>query len=199
MVADTYFRLFFALLIIAVLGGRFYGHLKAGNFGKQSRSSYDEGVITRMLRPLPIFLGIGSVLYIVAPQLMAWSTLDLPVWLRLMSIPLGVVAALGMVWVHKTLSKNFSGKLEIRDDHTLVTTGPYRWVRHPMYTAVIMLFVAVFLLTANWFIGLVGVAMNVAVIGTRTPKEEAMLVEAFGEKYTEYMQRTPRYFPRVFS
>jgi protein-S-isoprenylcysteine O-methyltransferase Ste14 len=199
MAADTFFRLFFAVLIIAVLGIRSYGHAKAGSFSNRSRSRYDEGRVTRLMRPLPVLLGMGSILYLVAPQLMAWSTLDLPTWLRLMSVPLGLIATVGMIWVHMTLRENFSGKLEIRDDHTLVTTGPYRWVRHPMYTAVIILFIAVFLLTANWFIGLVGIVMNVAVIVTRTPKEEAMLVETFGEPYVEYMERTPRYLPRVFN
>lgn len=198
MSPDTFFRLFFAFLVIAVLGVRFYGHLKAGSFGSRNRSSYDEGKVTRLLRPLPVLLGIASILYIIAPELMDWSTLDLPVWMRLVSIPLGLIAALAMTWVHMTLNKNFSGRLEIREDHTLITDGPYRWVRHPMYTAVITLFVAVFLLTANWFIGLVGLVMNVAVIAARTPKEEAMLVATFGDSYREYMRRTPRYLPRVF-
>lgn len=67
-----------------------------------------------------------------------------------------------------------------------------------MYTAGTLLFIAVFLLTANWFIGLGGLAMVLAVVLTRTSKEEAMLVETFGDPYREYMQRTPRYIPRVF-
>jgi protein-S-isoprenylcysteine O-methyltransferase Ste14 len=197
MDTETIFRLIFALLVITILGTRLYGHLKADNFREQKRS-YDEGQVTRIVRPLPILVGIASVLYIGAPHLMAWSAVDLPLWLRFASLPLGLLVIVGMGWVQTSLSKNFSSKLEIRDDHTLITSGPYRWVRHPMYTAVIALFVAIFLLTANWFIGLGGLLMVLAVILTRTPKEEAMLLETFGNAYQEYMQRTPRYIPRVF-
>jgi protein-S-isoprenylcysteine O-methyltransferase Ste14 len=194
---DTVFRLIFAVLVFLILGIRGIGHLKAGTL-RDPRRSYDEGWVTRASRPFPILIFIGSLVYIFAPQYMAWSTLDLPVWLRALSIPLGLVVILGMAWVHQSLSKYFSGKLEIRDDHQLVKTGPYRWVRHPMYTAVIALFIAVFLLTANWFIGLGGLFMVAAVIIARTPREEAMLIETFGEAYREYMRETPRYLPRIF-
>ncbi|HEX2906967.1 MAG TPA: isoprenylcysteine carboxylmethyltransferase family protein [Phototrophicaceae bacterium] len=196
MDTDTLFRLIFAFLVIVILGTRLYGHLKADTF-KGERRSYDEGVVTYIMRPLSLLIGIGSILYIAAPQLMAWSSLDLPLWLRWLALPLGLLVIAGMAWVQTTLSKNFSGQLGIRDDQTLITSGPYHWVRHPMYTAVTALFIAVFLLTANWFIGLGGLATVLPVIVTRTPKEEAMLVEAFGEAYREYMKRTPRYLPRL--
>lgn len=199
MDTDTALRLIFALLVMIVLGIRLYGHLKAGTFSTQSQNhNYDEGMLTRIARPLPILVGIGAILYIAAPPLMAWSTVDLPLWLRLMSLPLGLLVIAGMSWVHSSLSKQFSRGLEIREDHILVTTGPYRWVRHPMYTIVTLLFVAIFLLTANWFIGLGGMAMSLAVILSRTPREEDMLIETFGDAYSEYMQRTPRYIPRLF-
>jgi protein-S-isoprenylcysteine O-methyltransferase Ste14 len=196
MDSELFFRLMFAFLVIAVLGIRLYGHLKAGTF-HEPRRSYDEGWLTRATRPLSVLIGIAAVLYIAAPQWMAWSSLDLPGWMRWLALPLGLAVIAGIGWVHRSLSKNFSGKLEIRDDHTLVMSGPYRWVRHPMYTAVITLFVAVFLLTANWFIGLGGLLTVGSVILARTPKEEAMLVETFGDAYRDYMRRTPRYIPRV--
>jgi protein-S-isoprenylcysteine O-methyltransferase Ste14 len=185
MDTETIFRLIFALLVIAALGIRLYGHLKAGTF-HEPRRDYDEGWLTRIVRPLPILIGIASILYIAAPHLMVWSAVHLPLWLHVAAIPFGVVVISLMAWVHLTLSKNFSGKLQIRNDHTLVISGPYRWVRHPLYTAVIALFGCVFLLTANWFIGLGGLAMVLAVILTRTPKEEAMLVETFGDAYRDY-------------
>jgi protein-S-isoprenylcysteine O-methyltransferase Ste14 len=199
MDTDTVLRLIFALLVMIVLGIRLYGHLKAGSFSTRSQNhNYDEGVLTRIARPLPIFIGLGAILYIAAPPLMAWSTVDLPLWMRLMSLPLGLLVVAGMLWVHSSLSKQFSRGLEIREDHALITTGPYRWVRHPMYTIVMFLFIAIFLLTANWFIGLGGMAISLAVILSRTPREEDMLIETFGDAYSEYMRRTPRYIPRLF-
>src|SRR5512145_3145252 len=196
MDTETLFRLIFAFLVIVILGTRLYGHLKADTF-KGERRSYNEGIVTYIMRPLSLLIGIGSILYIAAPQLMAWSAINLPLWLRWLALPLGALVIAGMVWVQTTLSKNFSGQLGIREDQTLVTSGPYRWVRHPMYTAVTALFVAVFLLTGNWFIGLGGLLTVLPVIITRTPKEEAMLVETFGDAYRKYMEQTPRYLPRL--
>ena len=76
----------------------------------------------------------------------------------------------------------------------LVTHGPYRWVRHPFYMTAALLMASVTLLTANWLIG----ASSLLVLGLlaiRTPKEEQMLIERFGDDYRRYMARTGRYFP----
>jgi len=56
-------------------------------------------------------------------------------------------------WVHHVLGPNSSSTLNIRANHTLVTGGPYRWVRHPMYTAFYVLHLATILATANLFLG----------------------------------------------
>lgn len=199
---ELFYRLMFALLVIAVLGIRSVGHLRAGTLQTgttpQPRRSYNEGLVTYIARPLVLFIAAGTLVYLVAPDLMRWSSLPFPDWLRLLGVPLGVLVVVGMAWVHSSLSKYFSGKLQVREDHALITHGPYRWVRHPMYTAVLALFLAVFLLTANWFIGIGGLVVVGAVIFTRTSMEEIMLVETFGDAYREYMERTPRYLPRLF-
>lgn len=191
---ELLYRMSFIIMIILVVGIRLLGHQQAGTLSDK-RESYSEGLITRILRPLPILVLIGAVVYVFDPGLMAWSSIDLPGWLRIIGIVLSGASVLGMGWVHHALSKHFSGKLEIREDHKLVKDGPYRLVRHPMYTVVIMMFFAIFLMTANWFIGLGGLLMVLAVIIVRTPKEEAMLLEAFGEEYRTYMEQTPPYLP----
>jgi protein-S-isoprenylcysteine O-methyltransferase Ste14 len=99
-------------------------------------------------------------------------------------------------WVLRSLGRNFSTSLTIKKDQTLVTDGPYRWVRHPMYTTFVLLWVAFMLLSANWFIGLTGLLAYALTMTVRTPKEERMMIEAFGDDYRAYMKRTGRYLPR---
>jgi protein-S-isoprenylcysteine O-methyltransferase Ste14 len=87
--------------------------------------------------------------------------------------------------------------LKIKDSQELVTDGPYRWIRHPMYTAFFVLHVAAFLLTANWFIGLTWMSGLTAIIFLRVKREEAMLLSAFGSEYRSYMENTGRFVPII--
>src|SRR5207244_2384452 len=108
-----------------------------------------------------------------------------------------VLGLLLLVWVHRALACNFSTTLRIRPDHTLVTSGPYHWVRHPMYTVFCLVFVGICLQTANGLLGGLGLSAIGIIMIVRTPLEEAQLVEKFGEEYRHYMQRTGRYLPRL--
>ena len=107
-----------------------------------------------------------------------------------------IVALSLLLWVHQTLSTNFSGNLEIREHHTLVTTGPYQWIRHPMYTAIVLWASGLVLITANWVVALLPFAFALF-FTLRAPTEERMMLEAFGDTYQDYMKRTGRFTPRV--
>ena len=135
--------------------------------------------------------------HILSPETLGWGALPLPVWLRLTGAGLGVVALVWFVWIHQTLGNNLSVKIRIKESQYLVTSGPYRWVRHPMYTAFYLLHVAAFLLTANWFIGATWLAGLTAIIFLRVSREEAMLLARFGEAYSLYAENTGRFLPRM--
>lgn len=135
--------------------------------------------------------------YILFPETLAWGAVPLPQWSRLAGAYLGTLALLWFVWIHQTLGNNLSVRIRIKDSQHLVTNGPYRWVRHPMYTAFYLLHVAAFLLTANWFIGVTWMAGLTAIILLRVSREEAMLLARFGEAYSKYAKNTSRFFPRI--
>jgi protein-S-isoprenylcysteine O-methyltransferase Ste14 len=84
-----------------------------------------------------------------------------------------------------------------KERHELVTAGPYRWIRHPLYAVGILLFASIGLIAANWFIlGLAALAalfIRFLVI----PIEEHELSQKFGDHYGQYIARTGRLFPRV--
>lgn len=136
-------------------------------------------------------------IYILFPQALAWATLQLPLWLRSIGILLGMIALLWFIWVHRSLGSNLSVRLRIKESQTLAVDGPYRWIRHPMYTAFYVLHIAVFFLTANWFIGVTWLAGLTIIILLRVKREEAMLLARFGDKYNAYMERTGRFLPRI--
>ncbi len=140
---------------------------------------------------------VGLVLYVDEPGTMAWSQVSMPGWVRLLGVPVAAVGVVLLWWVLSTLGRNFSMSLAIRQGQTLVTDGPYRWVRHPMYTAFLAAFTGLVLVCANWFVGLAaGLGYGAAML-IRTPGEERMLIEEFGDEYRAYMARTGRFLPKA--
>ena len=136
-------------------------------------------------------------IYILFPQVLSWATLQLSLGLRLFGAFLSVIALLWFVWIHHSLGSNLSVRLQIKDSQKLVTDGPYHWIRHPMYTAFYILHIAVFFLTANWFIGVTWLLGLTVIILFRVKREEAMLLAKFGDQYSVYMQRTGKFLPRI--
>ena len=135
--------------------------------------------------------------FILFPHTLSWATVTFPLWARIAGILLGAIALAWFIWVHRSLGNNLSVKLSIKDFQTLVTDGPYRWIRHPMYTAFYILHIAVFFLTANWFIGVTWLTGLTIIIMLRVNREEAMLLTRFGEQYNTYMKGTGRFLPRI--
>jgi protein-S-isoprenylcysteine O-methyltransferase Ste14 len=84
----------------------------------------------------------------------------------------------------------------LRTEHTPVTAGPYRWVRHPFYVATALAVLTDSLMAANGFLALTGVVV-LALIVLRTAREERNLVARFGDDYRRYMATTGRFFPRL--
>ncbi len=139
---------------------------------------------------------IAGLVYIFAPHRMRWANLPAPIWSRWAGAALGIVTLPVFAWTHHALGKNWSADLVIKEQHALVASGPYRWVRHPMYTAIFGSALAFFLLSANWAIGMTGLGMSI-VVASRVDKEEALMIEEFGDQYRAYMRRTGRYLPRI--
>jgi protein-S-isoprenylcysteine O-methyltransferase Ste14 len=144
---------------------------------------------------LGVLAATASVLWVIAPGWLAWAALPLPTALRWSGIVVGVITILLFFWVHRTLGKNWAMPGEIKERHTLITTGPYRWVRHPMYTTLFVWALAYFLMSANALIGLAWLGLGL-VAAAMAGDEEAALLETFGETYQTYLQEVGRFWPR---
>jgi protein-S-isoprenylcysteine O-methyltransferase Ste14 len=135
------------------------------------------------------------VLYAINPPWLGVLIVPLPDWLRWTGVALGGVSFVLYGWSQATLGKAWSPHLQMREEHRLVTTGPYARIRHPIYLALIGFLTGIALVTANWFF-IALLVVSIVVLALRIPKEEQMMVEDFGEEYKAYMQGTGRLLPK---
>jgi protein-S-isoprenylcysteine O-methyltransferase Ste14 len=99
---------------------------------------------------------------------------------------------------HDRLGRNFSASLDIRNDHALVSSGIYSVVRHPMYLAFWLWAIAQLLLLPNWCAGLAGIlGFGMLYLG-RIEREEALMLQTFGEEYRTYVNSTARLVPWIY-
>lgn len=166
--------------------------------GAIPRSQEPPGLIAgRLGVALPLFGGVLA--YLLNPGWMAWGAFGLPPWLRWAGAALGLLAVPSVYWVLSNLAENVSETVLTKRQHRLVTTGPYRWVRHPLYTVGIALFVSIGLMAANWFILLWAAVALIAIRVAVIPREEAHLVQTFGDDYRRYRRRTGAMWPPLRS
>ncbi len=195
---DSIFRTLIIVVVLLGLAVRAYYLCLLKRHTTSDRVRKKESPVNMMLQAF-FYIGACALLatYLAYPRLLSWSSLHLPVWLRWTGVMLGFVCLPLLAWVHRCLDLNCSFVLRIREDHTLVTHGPYAWVRHPMYAVWYLLHTSLFLISANWLIGLYLVGIYTIPIMVRMKEEEAMLCEAFGDAYRTYMRRTGRILPRL--
>ena len=193
---DNVARLILLVGFAVVMPAAVYHRVKSRTDEKLDRRQ--EGwLILLTLRPLGLAFMAGMIAFVIRPSWMAWAAIRLPAWPRWIGVGLGVGAGALIIWTLHSLGHNLTDTVVTRRNSTLVTHGPYRFVRHPMNVVFPVVSIVLFLMSANWVIG---VAMLI-LIGTltivRAPIEEEQLIERFGEDYRTYMRRTGRFFPRL--
>lgn len=159
----------------------------------------EEGITLRRLRyTLGAPFLLGAFLYLLNPAWMAWSQMDgFPLFLRWIGMALLVCSFLLYRWTHVNLDKNFTDTVYVREESRLVTSGPYAWVRHPMYVSAILVALGTGFGLANWFLGVMGLAVMFVIMYWRTPIEEEKLQRKYGEDYRRYKEKTGKFFPKI--
>jgi len=130
----------------------------------------------------------------------------IPVWAdrpaRFWAVAMGALIFALALWVfrrsHKDLGRNWSIRLEIREEHKLVSNGLYAVIRHPMYTSFLLMALGQAMLLANWVAGLAGLVGFAVLFFLRVDKEERMMLETFGPEYRAYIARTKRLIPYLY-
>lgn len=195
---ENIFRILAALILFTGIGISSYFRRKADrDSGETISRKVDGTVLMNIIKIGGLILWLSPLVYLINPAWMAWSKIGLPEWIRWLGVGLGILCTLGIYWLFSSIGSGITPTSATRREHKLVTSGPYRWVRHPLYTVGSSMFIAFGMIADNWFIAALGALAFIA-MASRTPKEEANLIEKFGEEYRQYMKRTGRFLPKLF-
>lgn len=195
--------LYFRWIILVVLFSAF------GISATQRKKARDEGgtikrqeegwgvLLVRMGVALPLLAVI--LLNIFWPASLSWAKFNSPSWLMIAGLILAVLCIPLLWWVFRSIGKNISETVLIKDEHELVTHGPYTWVRHPLYGSALLLLISISLVFGDWIIAGYSIAGILAFRLLVIPAEEKQLLDAFGEDYECYQSRTGALLPWIRS
>jgi len=128
-----------------------------------------------------------------------WSALEPSGWIAVRSFGLALMlfGAAFNVWGRFYLRTNWADHVRIYDDQTLITTGPYRIVRHPLYASLIWMFYGAAIAYLNPLAAIENTLIFIPAMIYRSNLEERALQETFGGQYSDYRKRTGRFFPTI--
>lgn len=166
---------------------------------KKNQITDDRKTFLEKLLLIFVFLGMLVIpnVYVFSP-LLSFADYKLPVWVNVLGVCVYTVSMYLFWRSHHDLGQNWSPTLEVRAEHTLITNGIYRSVRHPMYSSVWLWCLAQALLLPNYIAGFSGLISFGALYFLRVGNEEKMMLDQFGDEYQSYMQRTGRVLPKLF-
>ncbi len=193
---EQLFRLITVVVLVSALSISGYYRRKAERQGGKLDKSQGQGLLV-VLRLIALVGVLPLIGYLINPAWVAWARFELPDWVRWIAAFCGLSMIPAIYWLFSTIGNNISPTQATRQNHQLVTSGPYRWIRHPLYTFGGIALAALTGLTTLWWLGIVWV-LGMSVLLWRTGREEANLIARFGDEYRQYMQRTGRYWPKVW-
>jgi len=199
MIPEGVYRLLFLLTGIAMMAIRSYYQRKVlPQHKKTSIKGKPAHLIPGAIAALTTIT--FSLEYIIAPRTFGFAyPVNFPDWVRIAGA-LMLTCGLLLLWsAHFHLDLSFSSFVASSEGQPMVTTGPYAYIRHPIYTAYSMNYLGGGLLAANLVLTVIPALCFIWMIALRINEEERMLVDLFGDPYAAYMQNTPRFLPSWLS
>lgn len=143
--------------------------------------------------------GIGMIIPVVYvfSSWMDFANYNLTVWLGWVGVVLFSFAILLLWRSHHDLGRNWTPTVAKRYNAELITSGVYKHIRHPMYTAHLIWAVAQIMILHNWIAGYSFLIVQVPFYFIRIKNEERMMIEQFGTAYKDYMKKTSRLIPKL--
>lgn len=150
---------------------------------------------SRASRQLHQYLMNGALLLLFIPVPgLRWRFLPVSPLLVLAGLAIHLASMLLALWARRHLGRNWSGAITVKVDHQLIRTGPYRLVRHPIYSAMLGMFVGTALVSGEWH-ALLGLGLIAFAYWRKIRLEEERLRAAFGADYDAYRSRTRALIP----
>ncbi len=163
---------------------------------RRKKTKRRESIGQRLAYILPIFVAV-YLLYYSPTDFGFLSTYFVPHTLEVQWIGVAIMAA-GLafaVWARVHLGTNWSGTVTLKEGHELIRTGPYRNVRHPIYTGILIGFLGSAIVNGQ-VRGLVAVGVIWLSFFIKARREESFLAQEFGPKFVEHTQHTGMFLPK---
>lgn len=192
---EKVFKIF--LLVILYV----YGAVRMPYMKNRDKIKYVKNKNTKLEKMNVFIAWLGMCL---VPHLYAFTNIfekyamKVPFWGRSLAAILMILDVVYFYYIHKELSNNWSPILEIRENQKLITSGVYKYVRHPMYTQCWAWVFLQGIVSSNAFVWIFGLLSWGFLYFTRVFNEEKLMLEEFGDEYKEYMNKTGRILPKIF-
>ncbi len=185
--SNAFANLFGIVVLVAVLSDEIVPRL-VGAKGLSSATGRDRGSF--LLIYGASFAGLLAGLY-----LRYLNVGVAPFWVQVVALALVLAGAALREWAIAVLGRFFSRTVSIEQGHRLITSGPFRWIRHPAYTGMLITDTSVILGLGTWAGALLMFLLLLGAVLYRIRIEELALLETFGDQYRTYMRRTALLFP----
>jgi protein-S-isoprenylcysteine O-methyltransferase Ste14 len=195
---ETVFRTAFALIFFIILTISGYFRARARKSGGQIRRK-EEGIAAltfRMILAMPLLFAFLS--YIFYPDLITPFSFELPDYIRFSGVALGILCVPFVYRVFTNIGRNISETILTKKNQELVMTGPYQYIRHPLYTGALIEFFSLGIISANGLILFSSLLTALIFRLIIIPLEEKNLKKIFGNRYEKYMKKTGAMFPKIF-
>jgi protein-S-isoprenylcysteine O-methyltransferase Ste14 len=197
MEAEIPFRILLPILIVVFALHRGYYVKNHSQPAEVTLKKRQEGIASKTSGVLGLLGFISVIAFVINPSWLAFARLAFPAWLRWGGVALTLAGFALLQWAQVSLGKSWSDAPRMMKEQVLITSGPYQFIRHPIYTAFILILGSALLISANWFIGLAWLGMTVLEVASRIGFEESLMLEYFGDLYRDYMKKTGRLLPRL--
>ena len=191
MDAGTFYRWLFSFLFFTMWGGFFTLWRVMALRAKAAAEA--ESRAQRLSHLIPMLL-VAFLLIAPLPGLLAQRFVPLALWPATLGAGLTAAGIAFTCWARLTLAGNWSGDIQLKQNHELILAGPYRWVRHPIYTGLLVAFIGTALAIGEAR-ALVAVAIAAAAFWRKLRREEAVMRREFGDAYDRYAARVPALVP----
>jgi protein-S-isoprenylcysteine O-methyltransferase Ste14 len=183
-----------ALLLVAVMC---WGTIEAAHLGNSRQGATKVAGASRRLAAWPFLLAASAVLYL-APRIVPAAAIRPPAAAFAIGLVILVAGLVLRGWSIKTLGSYFTVAVKVSTDQPVVSAGPYRVLRHPSYTGLLLAMTGVGLASANW-VSLIGMTvLPLAGLLWRIRAEERALLATLGDPYRAYAAQHKRLVPLVW-
>jgi protein-S-isoprenylcysteine O-methyltransferase Ste14 len=194
---ETIFRIIVPTLLIAFALHRGY-YVKSHSQPKDvTLKERQEGLASKIGGLLGLIGFLSIIIFVIDPNWLAFAHISLPLWSRWAGVALALTGFALLQWAQVTLGKSWSDTPRMMKGQTLIISGPYQFIRHPIYTAFILILGSTLLISSNWLIGLAWLGMTALEVVSRIGFEESLMLEYFGDQYRDYMKKTGQLLPRL--